>query len=141
MPPPPTARLDEVVGRYVASLLKGAPAALAGTKRAVRDVPKLSMAAAFAEMGERSARSFASEEAREGMAAFAEKRPPRWAAGAGEPPPSSAGRDQVERGRGTAAASASGTPQVPSRTVNTCVPGFRPGRSSVRSNPAARSRS
>ena len=76
----PEGRLDEVVDRYVASLLKGEPAALAGCKRAVRDIPKLSMAAAFAEMSERSSRFFASEEAREGMAAFAEKRPPRWAA-------------------------------------------------------------
>ena len=77
----PDGRLDEVVGRYVTSLLKGGPVALAGCKRLVRDIPKLSMEAAFAEMAERSARSFASDEAREGMTAFAEKRPPRWVAG------------------------------------------------------------
>jgi methylglutaconyl-CoA hydratase len=75
----PDDQLDEAVGQYVASLLKGAPEALGGCKRLVRDVPTLTMDAAFAEMIERSARFFASVEAREGMAAFAEKRPPRWA--------------------------------------------------------------
>jgi methylglutaconyl-CoA hydratase len=75
----PADRLDRAVGDYVASLLKGAPEALAGCKRLVRDVPKLAMDAGFAEMAERSARFFASDEAREGMTAFAEKRPPHWA--------------------------------------------------------------
>jgi enoyl-CoA hydratase/carnithine racemase len=35
---------------------------------------------AFARMAALSARMFASEEAREGMTAFAEKRTPRWSA-------------------------------------------------------------
>jgi methylglutaconyl-CoA hydratase len=75
----PRERLDETVGRYLASLLKGAPLALAGAKRLVREVATLPMDAAFVEMTERSARFFASDEAREGLAAFAEKRAPRWA--------------------------------------------------------------
>jgi methylglutaconyl-CoA hydratase len=74
----PSDRLDETVGRYLASLLKGAPGALAASKRLVREVGTLPMSAAFAEMSKRSARFFASDEAREGLAAFAEKRPPRW---------------------------------------------------------------
>ncbi len=74
----PDGELDAVVGRYVASLLKGGPTALGACKRLVRDVPKLSMDAAFEEMTARSVRFFRSEEAREGLAAFAEKRPPRW---------------------------------------------------------------
>jgi methylglutaconyl-CoA hydratase len=71
--------LDAAVGRYLDSLLKGAPSALGETKRLIREVPGLPMAEAFQRMASLSARLFASEEAREGMTAFAEKRPPSWA--------------------------------------------------------------
>ena len=74
----PAGELDQVVRRYVTSLLQGAPGALAGSKRLVRDVTAMPMDRALAEMAERSAQFFASEEAREGIAAFAEKRRPRW---------------------------------------------------------------
>jgi len=77
----PTAELDDAVGRYIGSILKGAPNAIAGAKALVRDVPGLPLEEAFATMGSRSAHYFASEEAREGMTAFAEKRPPRWQEG------------------------------------------------------------
>ncbi|MFN0148430.1 MAG: enoyl-CoA hydratase/isomerase family protein [Dehalococcoidia bacterium] len=75
----PAAELDSAVGGYVANILKGGPLALAGAKQLVRRVPGLSLAEGFAWTAEESARYFASAEALEGMTAFAEKRPPRWA--------------------------------------------------------------
>lgn len=74
----PATELDAAVSQYVESLLKGGPNALAECKRLVRDVPGRPVAEMLHVMAERSARLFASEEAREGMTAFAEKRPPRW---------------------------------------------------------------
>ena len=74
----PAEELDAVVGQFVSAILKGAPAALGGAKQLVRDVPGMEMDAAFVEMATRSAVFFASAEAREGMTAFAEKRPPKW---------------------------------------------------------------
>lgn len=79
----PPADLDSVTARYVESLLKGAPRALAESKRLVREVPRMDLDAAFAWATELSANLFASEEAHEGMLAFAEKRAPRWAPGGG----------------------------------------------------------
>lgn len=78
----PAAELDAAVARYVDALRRGGPGALAETKRMVRRVPGLPTSEAFAEMTALSARMFASPEAREGMTAFAEKRPPRWTEGA-----------------------------------------------------------
>ena len=75
----PADHLDERVNRYADSVLKGAPRALQGSKRLVREVPGMSIEAAFELTAAWSAEYFASEEAREGMTAFAEKRPPRWA--------------------------------------------------------------
>lgn len=73
------ADLDAEVDRFVGMLALGAPAALAGTKAMLRRVPADDMAADFDAMLRLSAEYFASDEAQEGMAAFAEKRPPRWA--------------------------------------------------------------
>jgi methylglutaconyl-CoA hydratase len=73
--------LDEGVGRFVDSLLKGGPNALAACKRLVRLVPAMAMDEAFAMTAELSARLFASDEALEGMTAFAEKRQPKWLVG------------------------------------------------------------
>jgi methylglutaconyl-CoA hydratase len=74
----PAPELDAAVARYVDSLLKGAPNALAETKRLVREVPGLPIPEAFDRMARLSARLFASDEARRGMAAFADKRLPDW---------------------------------------------------------------
>ena len=75
----PAADLDASVGRYLDALRMGAPQAVAGAKRLVREVPAMEMHLAFEQMAKRSAVHFASAEALEGMTAFAEKRPPAWA--------------------------------------------------------------
>ena len=74
----PADQLDAEVARYVEMVRKGAPNALAGAKRLVREVPGMAMHEAFDEMSARSAVHFASAEALEGMTAFAEKRQPAW---------------------------------------------------------------
>lgn len=71
-------RLDEEVARYRDMLLRGAPGALAGVKPMIRQIQSLDMAAAFQAMLELSLSRFRSDEAREGMTAFAEKRDPAW---------------------------------------------------------------
>ena len=74
----PATDLDAATERYLAALRMGAPGALGGAKRLVREVPGMEMHPAFEEMAARSAVHFASPEALEGMTAFAEKRPPSW---------------------------------------------------------------
>jgi methylglutaconyl-CoA hydratase len=75
-------RLDAEVARYVAMLRLGAPGALATTKEMLRQAAGSDLDADFEAMRDLSARTFASAEGQEGMAAFAEKRPPAWAQGA-----------------------------------------------------------
>jgi methylglutaconyl-CoA hydratase len=71
--------LDAMVGRVCSDLKRGGPKALAEVKRLVRGID----AAAPADVGELTAdwiaRVRASDEGREGMTAFLEKRSPRWA--------------------------------------------------------------
>ena len=75
----PEASLSEVVDGVVAALCAGSPQGLAETKRLLTGP----MLRRFDELGgpmaELSARLFGSDEAREGMRAFLERRPPRWA--------------------------------------------------------------
>jgi len=74
----PEAELDAQTSRYAGMLLRGAPGALAATKSILRVVPALSLADGLDSMAELSAGRFASAEAQEGMAAFADKREPSW---------------------------------------------------------------
>ncbi|HEY2549294.1 MAG TPA: enoyl-CoA hydratase-related protein [Streptosporangiaceae bacterium] len=66
--------------RYADLLLRGAPGAMAVTKELLREVPAMSLADGLDRMAEVSASRFGSAEAREGMAAFADRREPSWAA-------------------------------------------------------------
>jgi methylglutaconyl-CoA hydratase len=71
----PDADVDAEVRAQLVELTAGAPAALAETKRLLRErTPALD----FEELLELSARFFASEEGQEGIASFREKRPARW---------------------------------------------------------------
>ncbi len=74
----PSHRLDSAVGAAVADLLAGSPQGLAAAKRLLERVPALGFDEALEWAGSLSADLFASEEGAEGMAAFLEKRPPRW---------------------------------------------------------------
>jgi len=75
------ADLDAEVARYAGMLLRGGPEALAHTKAVTREVPGLDFDAALERMLALSRDRFTSAEAREGMQAFAERRPPSWAPG------------------------------------------------------------
>jgi methylglutaconyl-CoA hydratase len=70
--------LDAEVARFAGTLLRGAPGALAGTKGVLRDVPAEGFADGLRMMAELSGQFFGSDEAKEGMAAFAAKRDPAW---------------------------------------------------------------
>jgi methylglutaconyl-CoA hydratase len=70
--------LDAETERYVGMLLRGAPGALAATKDVLAGGQSGTFAEGLTEMAALSATFFGSDEAREGMAAFAAKRDPSW---------------------------------------------------------------
>jgi methylglutaconyl-CoA hydratase len=75
----PDDEVEAAVDGLVHDLLLGGPEALAATKRLLVEVLELPEDEALPRMAALSAERFASEEAAEGMAAWREKRPPRWA--------------------------------------------------------------
>ena len=74
----PAEQLDEEVRRYTDMLALGGPIALAATKGMLRAKRPESMQDDLAEMLALSGRHFTSDEGKEGMAAFLEKRKPSW---------------------------------------------------------------
>jgi methylglutaconyl-CoA hydratase len=71
-------RLDEEVDAVVGDLLAGGPDAIAATKQLTAVVPGLPEEEAFKWTAALSARLFGGDEAREGIAAYLEKRPASW---------------------------------------------------------------
>ena len=75
----PAAELARAVDAEVDAIAQGGPNAVREAKQLIRTVERLPEDEAFAFAEKKIAELFASDEAREGMRAFAEKRPPRWA--------------------------------------------------------------
>ncbi len=74
----PESELDAAVAGRVKELLQAAPGAVAAAKALIRDVAGKAPEAVRETTAERIAERRASEEGREGLLAFLEKRPPGW---------------------------------------------------------------
>jgi methylglutaconyl-CoA hydratase len=74
----PASALRGAIGDIIAMINLGGPIAVQECKKLVRRVSMLSTQEGFAETAPWSGRMFRSDEAAEGMAAFREKRAPRW---------------------------------------------------------------
>ena len=75
----PPAELEAAVQGEIDAIALGGPIAVAAAKQLVRTVARLPMDEAFAYAERTIAALFTSDEAAEGMSAFAQKRKPRWA--------------------------------------------------------------
>ena len=72
------ADLEAAVGRKIDALLSSGPEAVAAAKRLIDTVASMTIDAAFPVTADAIAERRASEEGREGLSAFLEKRKPRW---------------------------------------------------------------
>jgi methylglutaconyl-CoA hydratase len=77
----PLDRLEERVNELVQHLLTSGPDAIANCKELIRRVPGMTFEEAKAYTARMIANLRVSDEGQEGMAAFFEKRKPRWAQG------------------------------------------------------------
>jgi methylglutaconyl-CoA hydratase len=74
----PADDLDAEVDAVVEDLLAGGPHAIAASKQLLARVPSMPVDEAFAWTAQLSAQLFVSDEAKEGMSAYLEKRPAAW---------------------------------------------------------------
>jgi methylglutaconyl-CoA hydratase len=74
----PAEALDATVSGYCDALVRGGPRAIAGVKELLRRTPAATIGEEVAELGALSTGYFLSEEGREGVRAFREKRAPYW---------------------------------------------------------------
>ena len=74
----PAEQLETAVQEEIAAIKLGGPNAVMEAKKLVRQIPELTARDGFAATGDWSVRLFQSEEGQEGIAAFREKRKPRW---------------------------------------------------------------
>jgi len=74
----PREELDVAIDTLLGKLVAGGPGGLASAKELISGVPDMDRADAFGWTAERSAALFRTDEAREGMAAFRERRPAPW---------------------------------------------------------------
>jgi methylglutaconyl-CoA hydratase len=74
----PAERLDEEVDAVITDLLAGNPAAIAASKQLLDRVPAMPIDDAFGWTSTLSAQLFTTDDAKEGMASFLEKRPAAW---------------------------------------------------------------
>ena len=76
----PSGSLDDALSTLVEGLRAASPQGLAATKPLTTQAIRAALAVDAEALVAQSAQLFASDEAREGMQAFRERRPPRWAA-------------------------------------------------------------
>jgi methylglutaconyl-CoA hydratase len=83
----PAGDLDQTVAEYIGMLVRGGPHALAGAKQLLRHTPAADLGAELEQLTSTSMRYFTSEEGREGVMSFREKRDAAWVPHAAEPTP------------------------------------------------------